>query len=169
MKTPHLALGGVLAGLVCAAFIALYTGYPQEPQRRYIFDFLLRTQDLPGAALMILIAAAAAWPRLAGPGVALAEAIGRQPWRTATVTFVVLCAGQLLVVKDHPLAGDEHLILMQAKAFAAGHLTAQFPPELASWVLPRPSPSRCSRPAPRRRRRCLSPRRPRRGRSGTSW
>ena len=138
VTSRRLALGGILAGFACAAFIALYTGYPQEPQRRYIFDFLLRAQDLPGAMLVILIAAAAAWPRLAGPGVALAEAIGRRPWTTAAATFLVLCAGQLLVVKGHPLAGDEHLVLMQAKAFAAGRLTAQFPPELVSWVLPRP-------------------------------
>jgi hypothetical protein len=88
--------------------------------------------------LVILIAAAAAWPALARPAVALAEAIGRRPWATAAATFLVLCAGQLLVVKDHPLAGDEHLVLMQATAFAAGRLTAQFPPELVSWVLPRP-------------------------------
>ena len=138
VSAQRFALLGVAAGLVCAAFIALYTGYPQEPLRRYIFDFLLRSQDLPAAALVMLIAAAAALPALARPGIALAEAIARRPWTTAAVTFVVLCAGQLLVAKDHPLAGDEHLVLMQARAFAAGHLTAQFPPELISWVLPRP-------------------------------
>src|SRR5262249_35489879 len=64
--------------------------------------------------------------------------IGRRPRTTALATFVALCAGELLVVKGHALAGDEHLVLMQAKAFAAGHLTAQFPPELLRWVVPQP-------------------------------
>jgi hypothetical protein len=136
VKTRALLLLGVLAGLLCLAVILLYTGFPQPPERRYIFGYLLRTQDVPGAALLILIAVAAAWPPLARPGLALVEAIGRRPWTSALVTFFVLCAGQLLVAKDHALAGDEHLILLQAKAFAAGRLTAQFPPELLSWVLP---------------------------------
>lgn len=133
----RLALLGVLAGLLCAAFVLQYTGFPQEPQRRYIFDFLFRQQDLPGAVLVIFMAAAAAWPPLARPALAFVEQIGRRPWSTAFAAFVVLCAGELLVVKGYALAGDEHLVLMQAKAFAAGHLTAQFPPELVSWVLPR--------------------------------
>ncbi|HEY3074761.1 MAG TPA: hypothetical protein VGJ74_06270 [Burkholderiales bacterium] len=138
VKTRELVLLGVLAGLLCAAFILRYTGFPQEPERRYIFDFLFRNQDLPGAALVIFIAIAAAWPPLARPALALVEAIGRRPRATALATFLVLCAGQLLVAKDHALAGDEHLVLLQAKAFAAGRLTAQFPPELLSWVVPRP-------------------------------
>jgi len=138
VSARRLAVFGVAAGLLCIAFILRYTGFPQEPERRYIFDYLLRAQDVPGAALVIFIAAAAAWPRLARPALALAEAIGRRPWTTAAATFLVLCAGQLFVVKDHALAGDEHLILLQARAFAAGRLTAQFPPELLTWVLPRP-------------------------------
>src|SRR5262245_1312924 len=138
VKTRELVLLGVLAGLLCLGFILLYTGFPQEPERRYVFDYLLRTQDVPGAALVIFIAVAAAWPPCARAGLALIETIDRKPWTTALVTFLVLCAGQLLVAKDHALAGDEHLILLQAKAFAAGALTAQFPPDLVSWVVPRP-------------------------------
>ena len=138
MKTPGLVLLGVLAGLLCIAFILLYTGFPQVPERQYIFDYLLRKQDMPGAALVIFIAIAAAWAPLARAGLALVEAVGRKPWTTALITFLVLCAGQLLVAKNHALAGDEHLILLQARAFAAGGLTAQFPPELVSWVVPRP-------------------------------
>ena len=137
MNTRALLLTGVLAGLFCLGFILLYTGFPQMPQRLYIFAYLLRAQDVPGAALVIFIAIAAGWPPLGRAGLALVEAIGRQPWATALITFLVLCAGQLLVAKDYPLAGDEHLILLQAKAFAAGRLTAQFPPELVSWLVPR--------------------------------
>ena len=138
MRTRALLLTGVLAGLLCLAFILLYTQFPQVPERLYIFDYLLRAQDVPGAALVIFIAIIAAWTPLARPGLALVEAIGRRPQATALIAFLVLCAGQLLVAKDHALAGDEHLILLQAKAFAAGRLTAQFPPELVSWVVPEP-------------------------------
>lgn len=138
MNPRALLLTGVLAGLFCLGFILLYTGFPQMPQRQYIFAYLLRAQDVPGAGLLILIAIAAGWPPLGRAGLALVETIGRKPWATALITFLVLCAGQLLVGKDYALAGDEHLILLQAKAFAAGRLTAQFPPELVSWLVPRP-------------------------------
>ena len=138
LEARWLAALGVLASALCALFILQYTGFPQEPKRVYIFDYLLRLQDLPGAALLAGIALAAAWPGLDRPALALVEAIGRRPWATAAVTFVVLCAGQLFIAKDHALAGDEHLVLLQAKAFAAGRLTAQFPPELLFWVVPRP-------------------------------
>ncbi len=138
LEARGLALLGGLASALCAAFILQYTGFPQEPKRVYIFDYLLRLQDLPGAALLACIALCAALPGLHRPALALVEAIGRRPRTTATLTFILLCAGQRLVAKDHALAGDEHLVLLQAKAFAAGRLTAQFPPELLSWVIPRP-------------------------------
>src|SRR2546425_3844866 len=77
-------LPGVLAGLACLSFILLYAG---EPSRVYIFDYLLRKQDLPGAALVIFIAIAAAFAPLARAGLTPVEAIGRRPWSTALVTF----------------------------------------------------------------------------------
>jgi len=138
VSTRLLVFVCTLAALLCAAFIALYTGFPQEPQRRYIFDYLLWTQDLRGAALLVLIAIAAAFPPFTRAGLALVEWVGRKPGTTALVAFVALCAGQVLIAKDYALAGDEHLILTQAKAFAAGRLTAQFPPELVRWVVPWP-------------------------------
>src|SRR5437763_10214989 len=107
VSARRLALFGVGAALLCIAFILRYTGFPQEPERRYIFDYLLRTQDVSGAALLIFIGITAAWPPLARAGLALVEAIGRRPWTTALVTFLVLCAGQLFIAKDHALAGDE--------------------------------------------------------------
>lgn len=127
---------GVFAGLLCALFILQYTRFPYPPNRLYVFDYLLRTQDLAGVALVIAIALAAAIPGLQKPALSLVEGIGRHPWTTAICTFIALCAAQLLVAKDHALAGDEYLVLMQSKAFAAGQLSARFPPELVSWVVP---------------------------------
>jgi hypothetical protein len=127
---------GVTAGLLCALFILQYTSFPFEPYRLYIFDYLFRTQDLPAAAVVIFIAAAAALPGLARPALALVDLLGRHPWQTALAAFVALAAGQLLIAQNYPLAGDEHLILMQSKVFAAGRLSAQFPPELVSSLVP---------------------------------
>jgi len=138
LATGWLALFTLSITALCALFILQYTGYPYELRRLYIFDYLFRLQDLPGAAVVSFIAIAAALPGLARPALALVDSIGRKPWATAGVAFLVLCAGQLLVVKGHALAGDEHLILMQAKAFAAGHLMAEFPPDLVTWVVPWP-------------------------------
>ncbi|MGH8742032.1 MAG: hypothetical protein ACREUN_14030, partial [Burkholderiales bacterium] len=70
------------------------------------------------------------------PARRLVDALARNPWPAALITFLALCAAQLLIAKDHALAGDEHLVLMQAKAFAAGRMSAQFPPELVSWAVP---------------------------------
>jgi hypothetical protein len=127
---------GVFAALLCALFILQYTRFPYPAPRLYIFEYLFRIQDLPAAALVLFIAVAAALPGISRPALALVEAIGRNRWPTVLITFVALCAGQLLIAKDHALAGDEHLILMQSKAFAAGRLAAEFPPELVSWVVP---------------------------------
>jgi hypothetical protein len=136
VRAPWLAALGAFAGLLCAIFILQYTGFPYPPYRLLIFEYLFRVQDLPGAAMVSLVAAAAAVPAFGRAGMALAEAIGRHPWRTAGVCFAVLCAGQLIVAMNHALAGDEHLALMQSRAFAAGRPGAQFPPDLLSWVIP---------------------------------
>ena len=136
LRTRVFVYLSVFAALLCALFILQYTRFPDPAPRVYIFDYLLRAQDLPAVALVLFIAVAAALPGISRPALALVEAIGRNPWPTALITFVALCAGQLLIAKDHALAGDEHLILMQSRAFAAGRLAAQFPPELVSWLVP---------------------------------
>lgn len=129
---------GLFAVALCGIFILQYTRFPYEPYRLFIFGYLLRIQDLPAVAVLGLIVLAAALPGLSRPGLMLVEAIGQRPWASAAITFVLLCMGQIVVAKNHALAGDEYLVLMQAKAFAAGHLTARFPPELVTWVVPWP-------------------------------
>ena len=136
--TRVFVLVGLAAAGLCAIFVLDYTRYPYPPHRLFIFDYLLRTRDLPGAAVVAAIALAAALPGIARPALRLVEAVGEHPWYTASLAFVVLCAAQVVVAKNFALAGDEYLVLMQARAFAAGHLTAKFPPELITWVVPWP-------------------------------
>ena len=140
MSARRLALSGVGAGLLCIAFILLYTRFPQVPERRYIFDYLLRTQDVPGAAMVIFIAVAAAFAPLARAGLALVEAIGRRPWATALITFLVLCAGQLFVAKDHALAGEhafEQRLRLESEGVAFSGIRVRMAEYRHVWFKPR--------------------------------
>src|SRR5258708_19924283 len=64
VSARRLALFGAAAGLLCIAFILLFAG---APRRVDIFHYLLRTQDLPGAVLVTLIALPPPFPPLAPP------------------------------------------------------------------------------------------------------
>jgi hypothetical protein len=131
-----LFLGTVGAGLLSIVVILDKTAYPFEAMRYRVFDYLLRTQDVAGSILVIAIAVGAWLPRTRGAATALVDFLGRQAWTVAMLVFVALCVAALRVTLNHPLAGDEHLALFQSRAFVAGHLTGQFPPELALRLVP---------------------------------
>jgi hypothetical protein len=63
--------------------------------------------------------------------------LGEHPMLTAGTATGVLCAGALLVYRAHPLAMDEYAPLFQSQAFAAGHLTGQFPAGLLDALIPK--------------------------------
>ncbi|MGH8747290.1 MAG: hypothetical protein ACREUK_12470 [Burkholderiales bacterium] len=126
----------ILSGLVSIIFILDDTTYPDSLTRLLIFEHLLRRQDVAGSVLVIALAAAA-WTlsKRAAP-MDLVRLLGQKPWLTAAAAFVVLCTATLTVALNHPLAGDEHIALFQARAFAAGHLTGKFPRDLVSHLIP---------------------------------
>lgn len=126
----------VLAGLVSVILILDLTKYPDPVWRYEIFRYLLRAHDLAGSALVILIAIAAYLPRTRSAALDLIEALSRNAWPVAALVFVGLCVAMFAVVQNHPLAGDEALALFQSKAFAAGRLTGQFPPDLFFHLIP---------------------------------
>jgi len=134
--TNVLAALTVLAGVVSIIFILDDTKYPDPVWRLLVFQYLLREQDLAGSALVIAIAIAAWLLRTRSPALDPVEILGRNPWTTATVVFIGFSVAMLAVAHDHALAGDEHLALFQARAFAAGRLTGQFPPQLVSRLIP---------------------------------
>jgi hypothetical protein len=134
--TNVLAALTVLAGVVSIIFILDDTKYPDPMWRMLAFEYLLREQDVAGSALVIAIAIAAWLLRTRSPALDPVEILGRNPWTTATVVFIGLSVAMLAVAHDHALAGDEHLALFQARAFAAGRLTGQFPPELVYRLIP---------------------------------
>jgi hypothetical protein len=132
------ALLGACA-LACALSIVVildFGGYPYPPDRYLVLGFLARTQDVAGALLVAAIAAAACLPQGRSAALSLVDAVARRPRLTAAAAFIVLCVGALLVEHNHPLAQDEYAALFQSRAFAAGQLTGQFPPELLGRLIP---------------------------------
>ena len=131
-----LAAATILSGLLSILFILYDTRYPDAAPRLFIFAYLLRKQDVAGSILVIALAAAAWMLRKRPPPIDLPAMLGQYPWLTAAAAFIGLCAAMRLAAFNHALAGDEHLALFQARAFAAGHLTGQFPRNLVSYLIP---------------------------------
>src|SRR3954466_10566643 len=125
LASRWLTLFVVATTLLCALFILQFTKFPNELPRLYIFDYLLRQEDLPGAAVVIAIALAAALPAIARPALALVDAITPRRRRTARPRrprraracalspFFFFGPSLSHTEKNPPLAADEHLILMQ--------------------------------------------------------
>ncbi len=131
-----LAAFTILSGLVSIIFILDDTTYPDTLSRLLIFEHLLRQQDVAGSILVIVLAAAAWLLRKFPPPIDPIRVLGQKPWFTAAAAFIVLCTATLTITLNHPLAGDEHIALFQARAFAAGHLTGRFPRDMVSHLIP---------------------------------
>ena len=54
----------------------------------------------------------------------------------AAGTAVLLSVGSLAVYGHDPFTMDEFVPLLQGQAFAAGHLTTRYPPDLIDWMIP---------------------------------
>ena len=134
--TRSLVALSLFFGLLSFIIILDYSGYPFAPTRYWITEYLLRTQDLFGAGLLMVLVLAAWFAPANNPALGLVAAVARHPWPTAGVTFVLLCLAALYVGHNHPLAQDEYAALFQSRAFAAGRLTGQFPPELVGRLIP---------------------------------
>lgn len=134
--TRWLVLASLLAGFISLVVVLDYGGYPFEPYRYWIFEYLLRTQDLSGSALLVLLVLVAYVSPARPILLAWVDTISRHPWAVAAIVFVALCAGTLYVEQNHPLALDEYAALFQSRVFAAGHLTGQFPPEMIGRLIP---------------------------------
>lgn len=124
------------AGALSLIIVLDYGAYPHAPARFWITEYLLRTQDVAGAGLLMVLVLAAAFAPARNAALDLVTVISRHPWRTAGITFVMLCLGVLFVAHNHPVVQDEYAALFQSRAFAAGRLTGEFPPELVGRLIP---------------------------------
>jgi hypothetical protein len=103
-----------------------------------IFVDLFVFGDHSGAICTLLILITAAFFPLSGFGQRMLAWLGDHPLVVALTVFVALCAGSLLIYRNHPLAMDEYVALFQSQVFAAGKLTGQFPAPLLDWLIPKP-------------------------------
>ncbi|MDA8254648.1 MAG: hypothetical protein M0Z99_03250 [Betaproteobacteria bacterium] len=132
-------------GFAAAIFLTLmgivFIEANAEPFGR-IFWHLLTIHDQPAALLMLAVLVGGYWAGSRGGGDGLwAERVllGLDRWRLpwAILLWVVLCAGSVVVYRNHPLSMDEYAAVFQARIFAAGALHGQFPPELLDNLIPR--------------------------------
>lgn len=126
----------VLAGVASIIIILDQTAWPDPVARLRVFHYLLREQDLAGSVLLIAIALGAYLPRTRSAVLDFVERLARHPWPVAAITFFALSVAMFAVARNHPLAGDEHLALFQSRAFGAGRLTGEFPPDLFFRLIP---------------------------------
>lgn len=104
---------------------------------RLIFRQLFARHE-PAGVLLQLALLLLAWPlgrALRHPS-PLLSGIARRALPIAALYGAVLAAGALLVYDAHPLSMDEYAATFQARVFAAGRLTGQFPPELLPRLIP---------------------------------
>jgi hypothetical protein len=62
--------------------------------------------------------------------------IGQHPYVIGAATAVLFSIGTLVVYHNQPLSMDEYAPVFQSKAFAAGHLSGRFPPDLLNLLVP---------------------------------
>jgi hypothetical protein len=101
-----------------------------------IFYVLLTYFDYRTAMVMLIVLLVAMFVR---PGPWMERGLrwlGTHPVAVSVATALVLCVGSLWVYLNHPLSMDEYAPFLQSQAFAAGHLTGQYPPQLFNWIVP---------------------------------
>jgi len=110
---------------------------PVPPGFSAIFWYLIKVFDPLGNILLLLVIAIAFALRDRPLARELVLRIGGHPWRLAALAFPTLCLGALWFYEATPLSMDEYSVVFQAKAFAAGRLSGELPPQLIDQLVPR--------------------------------
>jgi len=126
-----------LAGTAVVYWFLDSPNFPLPAGFTPIFWYLLKTYDVTGNIVLGIVVVLAYVFRREPIASEAIEAAGRHPWRIAMAAFFLLCLGSFYVYRNHALCMDEYTMLFQAKAFAAGRLTGNFPPELLPHLIPR--------------------------------
>ncbi len=96
-------------------------------------------QDLLGAISLLMALVCCVFLARTLPAAAIEEGVDKiadHPVAVGTLVFLVLAVLARLVYHDVPLSADEFSVYTQAKIFAEGKLTGQFPPQLINRFLP---------------------------------
>ncbi len=137
--TPVRSLVALTAGVS-----ALLAAWLWELQRRSpgeealeIFGRLFVYGDAPAAWLFLPILALACWPPLQRAALRFARALGEHPVAAASACAIAFALGARFIYQAQPLSLDEYAPVFQSELFAAGRLTAQAPPGLLDFLVPR--------------------------------
>jgi hypothetical protein len=127
-----------MVGATTLTFALCREGWTPDDIRQGSAFWVLFREDQPAALLGLSIAAAALvfaglLPRRL---LASVEALGRRPLLFVAGFAAMAAAASLLAYRAYPLSMDEYAPWFQAKAFAAGKLTGQVPPELLPRIVP---------------------------------
>jgi hypothetical protein len=132
----RLWLLGILCSVLCLWYLQLleqgvFAGDYLSP----IFRFLLTTYDATTAWLSLLICViAAAWHKTT-PVLRLIGGIASKPLWFASICVIAVALGAVAVYHRCPLSMDEFAAVFQARIFAAGRVTAHFPPSVIDWLV----------------------------------
>lgn len=102
-----------------------------------IFLYLFTVGDSWASISLLLVLLAASLVPARYCAAPLLQWIGRNPAAIAAFSFAVLSCAAWLVYRAAPLCMDEYAPYLQSQAFAAGHLTGEYPPALLDWLIPR--------------------------------
>lgn len=125
-------LSGIAASLITAlgrSGNAAKDTYPVFLQQ-FFFDDAKHSIAMLGAFVFALCFAPAR--RLTA---ALAKGIETHPTRACAITFAAMAVVSQLVYQTYPYSMDEYAPLLQARAFATGSLTANYPPALLDLIV----------------------------------
>lgn len=128
-----MALAGAATFALCRTSWA-----PRGIQQGTAFWVLFREEEPLAAALGLFLAAAAfllagRLPRRLASAI---EDVGSRPALAIAAFAAAAAAASWFVYRSYPLSMDEYAPWLQAKAFAAGHLTGQIPPALLARFVP---------------------------------
>jgi hypothetical protein len=101
-----------------------------------MFLYLFAQLDYSGAIVSLLILGAAVFCRRPDWLRPMLAWIADHAVSVAVATGVLLCAGTLVVYRNHPLSMDEYAAFFQSRIFASGSLTGRFPIALLDWLVP---------------------------------
>jgi hypothetical protein len=131
----------LLASAAITAAMLLWLHYLRSSVPTPLFDrgffVLFAVYDYWGALWALLILAIAALAPAGLPYRHILRFCGDHPVFLAIVSALAMCAGAVFVYQNRPWSADEYAPFLQSQIFAAGRLTAQVPPQLLDWVVPK--------------------------------
>ncbi len=101
-----------------------------------IFFLLFADSDSKAACWTLVILVVAAIASTVFSGFKLLNWIDAHMLVLMVATGLALCAGTLLVYRNHPLAMDEYAQVFQSQVFAAGRMSGYFPVAIMDWLVP---------------------------------